>query len=84
MHNLILALVGVIITMILSVLVPCYLKNTQEPLLVKVRNVFQVNKQQIVVSSLIVGIIIYVSSSISPNVERMLNNSQIRNLAYLR
>jgi len=50
------ALVGGLVNMALSVTVPCLVKKTNQPFLNDVKKVFELNRQVIITSSLIVAI----------------------------
>ena len=62
MHNLLLmSLMGVLLNMILSLAVPMLLKDSKDEYLVKLRNYFENNKNNFLLSSLYVGIMIFAS-----------------------
>lgn len=61
------ALVGGLINMALSVTVPCLVKKTNQPFLNDVKKVFELNRQVIITSSLIVVLTIYLALKIAPN-----------------
>jgi len=63
---LIIALVGALINMILSLLVPCIIKESQAPILVNIKKVYATHKQTIITSSVIVFITIYLALKITP------------------
>jgi hypothetical protein len=60
------ALVGGLLNMALSVTVPCLVKKTEQPFLQDVKKVFEVNRQVIITSSLIVALTIYLALKIAP------------------
>lgn len=67
------ALVGGLLNMALSVTVPCLVKKTEQPFLQDVKKVFEVNRQVIVTSSLIVALTIYLALKIAPELGFSLN-----------
>jgi|LauGreDrversion4_2_1035121.scaffolds.fasta_scaffold63701_4 hypothetical protein len=67
------ALVGGLLNMALSVTVPCLVKKTQQPFLQDVKKVFEVNRQVIITSSLIVALTIYLALKIAPELNLSLN-----------
>ena len=64
--HILIALVGGLLNMTLSVTVPCLIKKTEQPFLQDVKKVFEVNRQVIVTSSLIVALTIYLALKIAP------------------
>ena len=60
------ALVGGLLNMALSVTVPCLVKKSEQPFLQDVKKVFEVNRQVILTSSLIVVLTIYLALKIAP------------------
>ena len=63
---LLIALVGAIINMIFALLIPSLLKNTQQPIFVNIKKVYDTHKQVIITSSVIVFITIYLALKITP------------------
>lgn len=63
------ALVGGLLNMALSVTVPCLIKKTEQPFLQDVKKVFEVNRQVIITSSLIVALTIYLALKIAPELD---------------
>jgi hypothetical protein len=61
------ALVGGLVNMALSVTVPCLVKKTNQPFLNDVKKVFELNRQVIITSSLIVALTIYIALKIAPD-----------------
>jgi hypothetical protein len=61
------ALVGGLVNMALSVTVPCLVKKTNQPFLNDVKKVFEINRQVIITSSLIVALTIYIALKIAPD-----------------
>jgi phosphotransferase system glucose/maltose/N-acetylglucosamine-specific IIC component len=66
MDNLVIALLCGVVSMILSVTMPCLLKKVNTPLLDNVKVVFENNKHLVVVSSIIVAITAYLALSLYP------------------
>jgi hypothetical protein len=62
----IIAIVGALINMILSLLIPCLFKNTQQPILVSIKKVYAAHKQSIIISTIIVFITIYLALKLTP------------------
>ena len=60
------AIVGAIINMILALLIPCLLKDTQTPILVNIKKVYATHKQVIITSSVIVFVTIYLALKVTP------------------
>lgn len=65
------ALVGALVNMVLSVIVPCLLKKSDQSFLVDIKKVFQTNREVIFASSLIVAITIYLALTISPELQAL-------------
>lgn len=63
------ALVGGLVNAGLSVTVPCLVKNTDQPFLNQVKQVFNTNRQVIITSSLIVALTIYLALQIAPELQ---------------
>jgi hypothetical protein len=66
MDNLVIALLCGVVSMILSVTMPCLLKKVNTPLLDNVKVVFENNKHLVIVSSLVVAITAYLALSLYP------------------
>jgi hypothetical protein len=62
----VIAIVGALINMVLALLIPCLLKNTKQPILVNIKKVYDVHKQVIITSSVIVFVTIYLALKLSP------------------
>jgi hypothetical protein len=60
------AIVGALINMILALIIPCLIKNTEQPLLVNIKKVYSTHKQVIITSSVIVFITIYLALKLTP------------------
>ena len=72
-YELFVALVGALLNMVLSVIIPCLLKKSDQSFLNDVKKVFQTNREVIFASSLIVAITIYLALSVSPELSDMLS-----------
>ena len=72
-YELFVALVGALLNMVLSVIIPCLLKKSDQSFLNDVKKVFQTNREVIFASSLIVAITIYLALSVSPELSGMLS-----------
>ncbi len=68
------AIVGALINLILALIIPCLLKNTQQHILVNIKKVYAVNKQVIITSTIIVFITIYLALKITPELGFSFNN----------
>ena len=64
--HILIALTGAFINMVLSTTVPCLVKKTDQPFLKDVKKVFEVNRQVIITSSIIVAFTIYLALKIAP------------------
>lgn len=62
----IIAIVGALINMVLALIIPCLIKNTQQPILGNIRKVYATHKQVIITSSIIVFITIYLALKLTP------------------
>ena len=72
--NIFIAILGGFINMILTLIIPCLLKKTKEPLLTNINKFYTNNKQLIITSSIIVAITIYIALSLTPSVNNMLSS----------
>ena len=62
----IIAIVGALINMVLALIIPCLLKNTNQPILVNIKKVYAAHKQVIITSTIIVFITIYLALKLTP------------------
>jgi hypothetical protein len=76
----IIAIIGALINIILSTLIPCVFKETKISFLTDVKKIFEYNKQLIVTSSMIVGIMIYLALIVSDEFELISGMSNIASL----
>ena len=76
MHNLLLmSLMGVLLNMVLSLTVPMLLKDAKDEYIVKLRNYFENNKNNFLLSSLYVGIMIFVSCKVLHAIKPLFKSS---------
>ena len=75
-QNLAIALLCGVVSMLLSVTMPCLLKKTQLPLLDNVKLVFNNNRHVIIVSSLVVALTAYLALSLYPLVSGDINEGE--------
>ena len=67
--NIIIALLGGIINMILSIIIPYFFKKDTEQ---SINTIYKKNRQLIIISSLIVALTIFITLSIGPNFDDMI------------
>jgi galactitol-specific phosphotransferase system IIC component len=75
--SLIAALLGAVINMVLSVVIPCLINKSQQPLLQQIKEVYDSNRKLIVVSSLIIAITIYMAIEFAPEIQDMMEDSDV-------
>ena len=75
----IIAVVGALINVILALLIPSLLKNSKEPILVNIKKVYDVHKQVIITSSVIVFVTIYLALKLSPQLGFSFDNDMSLN-----
>lgn len=63
------AIVGAVVNMILSVTVPCILKKSNQPMLTEAKQVFELNRQVILTSSLIIALTIYLTLKVAEEID---------------
>lgn len=68
-HNIFIALVVVLVNMVLSSIVPCLIKRSDQPLMNDIKKVFTNNKHIILLNSIIIGVIVYISLLIAPTIQ---------------
>ena len=86
--NIVIAIIGGLINMILSLLIPSLLKNTTIPLFTKINTIYNTNKQLIITSSIIVAITIYIALTVGPSVDNIIsswmeNNTPNNNVRFM-
>lgn len=72
--HILIALVGGLLHMVLSVIVPCLFKKTDQPFLKDIKKIFELNRQVIITSSLIVVLTIYLALKITPELGLSMND----------
>jgi len=77
--EIIIPIVGAILNIILSSIVPCLLKNTKKPFLTELKNVFINNRKVIMSSSLIVAVIIYLAIKVTIQLDLVSTNENFEN-----
>jgi hypothetical protein len=65
-EHILIAFIGAVINMLLALIIPCLLKNSQTPLLVNIKKVYETHKQVIITSSVIIFITIYLALKLTP------------------
>ena len=70
--NIIIAIFGGLINMILSLIIPTLLKDSKQSFLSNINTIYTTNKQLIITSSLIVCLTIYIALSVEPNFHDLL------------
>jgi hypothetical protein len=68
------SVVVVLLNLLLSLIVPCILKDSDQPFVENVKKVFNNNKQLIITNSIILGVIVYTALCIAPSVDDTLTN----------
>jgi len=87
--SIIIALVGALINIMLSVIVPCVFKRSDNSMMNDMREVYKTNRQMIFSSSMIIGITIYLALEFTPQLKEAFGNlvesskPQLSNLARL-
>ena len=74
---LIIALLAALFNMILSSILPCLLKNADLPFTENIKRVFSNNKELILTSSIIVGILVYLALITEPKIQGIGNLAKI-------
>jgi hypothetical protein len=73
-ESVMIAIVGALINMLLALIIPCLIKDTQQPLLANIKKVYATHKQVIITSSVIVFITIYLALKLTPELGFSFNN----------
>ena len=68
------ALLGALVNLGLSVSIPCMLQKSEQPFLVQVKRIFELNKQEILASSFIVAVTVYLALKIAPSAQPLFSN----------
>lgn len=77
MDYIIVAILAALLNIILSLLLPCLLHNSPIPFSDNIKKVFSNNKQLILTSSVIVGILVYLALLIEPKINIFSNLANI-------
>ena len=67
MINLYVAIIAAVVNAILTLILPCLLNNSNLPILVKIRNAYNKRHESIIISSVIVALIVYISIELAPH-----------------
>lgn len=68
------AFIAALLNMAFSMTIPTLIKKTDQPFLTEVKKVFDVNRQVIITSSLIVGITVYLALKVANELKPELSN----------
>ena len=83
-HDLIfIAVIAGLVNLLLSVLVPCALKQTNQSMALEVRRMFDQHREMLVTSSLLTAVIVYIALKAAPTVRSELPEGLV-NLASLK
>ena len=63
-----LAIIAAVLNAILSLILPCALSKTNIPLLDKIRIAYEKRHESLLVSSIVVGLIVYAAAEIAPSI----------------
>ena len=72
--SIVIALVGALINIILSVIIPCLFKKSENDTINDVKKVYAANRQLILSSSIIIGITIYLALEFTPQLKEVFDN----------
>jgi phosphotransferase system glucose/maltose/N-acetylglucosamine-specific IIC component len=72
--NIFIAVLGGLINMILSLIIPYFLKDVKQPFLNEINTIYTTYRQLIITSSLIVALTIYITLNVGPNLEDMVSS----------
>ena len=75
--NLFIALVAALVNLILSIIVPCALKNNRN-ILPQVRSMLENNRSALLTSSGLVFVIVFIALSITPGIKSEIPDSVLR------
>jgi phosphotransferase system glucose/maltose/N-acetylglucosamine-specific IIC component len=68
------SIIVVMLNMLLSTIMPCLLKDHNEPLLYNIKKVFNNNKSLIMTNSIILGLTVFVALLIAPEINGTISN----------
>ena len=66
------AVIAALVNLLLSVLVPCALKKSDQPLLAELKRMFGQHREMLVTSSILVGVIVFLALQAAPIVRQEL------------
>jgi hypothetical protein len=69
-HNLVIAVVAALVNLVLSLIVPMLFKNTNQPMLLQIKQNYLNNRHTLTISTIIVFVFVYFSLIISPTIEK--------------
>ena len=67
-------IVAILLNILLASVIPCWFKNSNEPLINNIKKVFITDRDLILTSSLILGLIVYISLKIEYSLNIDFNN----------
>ena len=68
-NDIIIAIIGGLLHMVLSITIPCMIKNNKEPVLTNIKKIFDTNKAALLTSTIIIIITIYIACKINNNID---------------
>ena len=71
-HNIIISSIAAIVNLILSLIIPVILKNTNSPILLQIKQNYINNRHTLTISTISVFIFVYFSLIITPTIEKHL------------
>lgn len=73
MHeHIFIAIIAALVNLLLSVLVPCALKQSEQPLLLEVKKLFNLHRDMLLTSSVVTGVIVFLALQVEPIVKQEL------------
>ena len=72
--HILIALLGALLNMLLSLVIPCLLKKSDLPFLVELKRVYETNRQLLLASSVIIAVTIYLALKVYPEMQPMFGN----------
>ena len=81
-NKLLVSITAGFLNMLLSISIPCLIKNVKKPFMVKVKTVFNNNKKLILTSSLLISILVFIALTITDELNNVFvnyNNSKLDN-----
>lgn len=68
------SLIVIIINIALSFIIPCFLKNNNEPIVTNIKKIYNQNKQLIITNSIILGLTVYIALNLAPYFDNIFEN----------